>query len=551
MLLIEGGESLADIFISYARADRNKIEKLAAALEADDYSVWWDRQIVGGDEFSAEIERELNAAKAIIVGWSDAGSKSKWVKDEASIAADAGKMIAISIDGADPPIGYRQYHCIDLSKWKGAADDAVFVEVARSAKVKVTGVESPAPTTMNNVRRDRFFTDPKIWGAAVFAGLVVLAFGFFVLRSGGENGADNPVEASRSGAPAFEDNSIAVLPFADMSAAGDQEYFGDGIAEELLNVLARVEGLRVASRTSSFSFKTREASIGEIATALNVKHVLEGSIRKAGENLRITAQLIDASTDEHIWSETFDRPLTAENIFAIQDEISQAIAEELKGRFIPASAALSGRTNSTEAYDAYLRGHALIAQRTSKSINDGLAELNRAATLDPDFVLAHTALVEAYILANTYADLPSEQAIARATPHADRAMVLAPGLAESLAAYGWLLDEAQDYDGAIDYYERAIAANPNDAEIWRRLGLSNRTLDRFDKARDAFEKAYQLDPLSPIILANWSIALANQGELAASGVIARDAVRLAPDNVVLRAGLADALWYEADFAGGA
>lgn len=130
----------------------------------------------------------------------------------------------------------------------------------------------------------------------------------------------------------IDGQSIAVLPFEDFSPDKDQAYFADGIAEELLNVLAQVDGLRVASRTSAFTFKARESSISEIATALNVGHILEGSVRKSGETLRITAQLIDTNTDEHLWSETYDRPLTAENIFEIQDEISQAIVLELNGR---------------------------------------------------------------------------------------------------------------------------------------------------------------------------------------------------------------------------
>jgi len=144
--------------------------------------------------------------------------------------------------------------------------------------------------------------------------------------------------------------SIAVLPFEDFSSDKDQDYFAKGISEELLNVLARIDGLRVSSRTSSFAFKERNASTGEIAEALNVKHILEGSIRKSGATLRITAQLIKTENDEHMWSETYDRPLTAENIFAIQDEIAAAIVAELKGRLSIGETEESDRTASLEAY---------------------------------------------------------------------------------------------------------------------------------------------------------------------------------------------------------
>jgi len=176
--------------------------------------------------------------------------------------------------------------------------------------------------------------------------------------------------------------SIAVLPFEDFSQAKDQEYFANGISEELLNVLARIEGLRVASRTSAFSFQGSNADTGTISEALGVGHILEGSIRKSGNTLRITAQLIDAANDKHMWSDTYDRPLTAENLFEIQDEIALAIVSELKGQLSIDTPDVAQRTGSLEAYKLYLRARENMAKRLPATLNAAVAGFEQVIELD-------------------------------------------------------------------------------------------------------------------------------------------------------------------------
>lgn len=550
-----GRAVLADIFISYARDDREKIEKLAAALEGEGYVVWWDRRIEPGSEFSKDIERELNEAKSVIVAWSVTANQSSWVKDEASAAHEQGKLVPIRLGADRPPMGFRQYQALDFHGWKGDIAAPAFQDLARAVKAHVTGEAPAAPVVATKPSWVARLLKPA--PLAAFGALIVALIFIFLWQADRitpsfETAATQPPqdEGGESGEATSDQPSIAVLPFDDFSPAGDQEYFADGIAEELSNVLARVEGLRVTSRTSAFAFKGRDVSAGEIAEALKVRHILEGSVRKAGETLRITAQLIDGKTDEHIWSETYDRALTAENIFVIQDEISKAIVAELQGRMDLPNTDSALQTASTEAYDAYLRGRALYVQRTPDTITEGLAQLNRAVALDPDFAPAQAALAQAYLLANNYAGLTAEQAIARATPHAERALALAPDDAESLAAYGWLVEWSGDHDhfAAIDYYKRAIAANPNYAEAWRRLGRSLAALSRFDQAAGAFERAFRLDPLTPIISANWAGALQDQGELNSALAVVRDGVRLNPASVNLHGQLADLLWAGGDYA---
>ena len=343
--------------------------------------------------------------------------------------------------------------------------------------------------------------------------------------------------------------SVVVLPFDDFSQTGDQEYFADGISEELLNVLAQIDGLRVTSRTSAFAFKGRDASISDIASALGVSHVLEGSVRKAGSTLRITAQLIDARNDQHLWSQTYDRALTAENIFAVQDEISEAIVAELKGRIATPVASKVFQTESTDAYDAYLRGKALVAKRTEETVTEGIAELKRAATLDPEFAPAQSALVEAYVLASTYAGLSLEEAGVLAAPHMERALALAPAAPDSLAAKGRALSIFERNDAeAITYYKRAIAANPNSADAHRFLGLSQSNLLLLDAAQASFENAKRLDPLSPVIYANLSRVFWDKENVDAMTAVAKENLRLNPGSLFGRRMLGDALRESGDLA---
>lgn len=343
--------------------------------------------------------------------------------------------------------------------------------------------------------------------------------------------------------------SIAVLPFDDFSQAGDQGYFADGIAEEILNVLAQVDGLHVTSRTSAFAFKGKGASIVEIANALGVNHVLEGSVRKSGSILRITAQLIDARSDRHVWSHAYERAYSAENIFAVQEDISRAIALELLGRIDSSIADDALQTASTEAYDAYLRGRSRIKVRTARSIMDGIADLNRAVTLDPGFASAHAALVEAFVLAANYAGLSAEDAGAFAAPHTDRALSLAPDAPEILAMKGRALTFFDGrYNEAIGYFQRAIAANPNFASAYRFLGLAQSNLLHIDAAKTSFETARRLDPLSPVILANLFRTYWDKDDLAAMLAVGEESLRHNADNVFSRRIMGDGLRESGNYA---
>jgi TolB-like protein/Tfp pilus assembly protein PilF len=294
------------------------------------------------------------------------------------------------------------------------------------------------------------------------------------------------------------EKSIAVLAFENMSGDPEQEYFSDGISEELLNVLAQIPELTVISRSSAFSFKGQDISIPKVAEQLNVAHVLEGSVRKMGNRVRITAQLIEARSDSHVWSETYDRKL--DDIFAIQDEISAAIVGALKeklGLQVEAVPRVIAAANS-EAHEAYLRGRYLMVQRTRAGIEGAVREFNIAIAIDPDYALAHAELAIATLFSNRYSfgDLTDSEAIARATPHAERAMALDPTLAEAHAATGWLLWFQSNLEEVLTHFRQAIQINPNYAIVYNWMAILFLELGHYAEGFAAFETAVRLDPLS-------------------------------------------------------
>ncbi|MBT4523200.1 MAG: hypothetical protein HOC23_24630 [Halieaceae bacterium] len=296
-------------------------------------------------------------------------------------------------------------------------------------------------------------------------------------------------------APDINAASIAVLPFSDMSPDKDQAYFSDGISEELLNVLARIEGLHVASRTSAFSYKDSGLDIREIAGELGVAHVLEGSVRKAGNKVRITAQLIDTATDRHLWSDTYDRDLT--DIFAVQDEIATAIVEALKetmGLEVAPEISVTADTANMSAYDLYLKGWQYFLARDH--LTEAIAFLEEATRLDPKFTRAFEGLSATYSIMPFYS-LNDRDYIALANETADKALALDGNLPfmHAIKAGNIASTLGGDVGRAIAGYDRAIALAPNNATILMWRGLQYLNMGYNDRAMRDFETCVALDPL--------------------------------------------------------
>lgn len=322
--------------------------------------------------------------------------------------------------------------------------------------------------------------------------------------------------------------SIAVLAFADLSADKDQEYFADGISEELLNLLARIDGLQVAARTSSFKFKGSQADIGEIGTALGVEHVLEGSVRKAGNQVRITAQLIKTADGFHLWSESYDREL--DNIFAVQDEIAAAIVQALKLKFDLGTAA-AGRTQNTEAYDHYLRGRELARAPTRSGLLRAVEHYEKAVALDPNFAAAYAGIADAWVWLEDYGGVKSSESFPRAEQAAKRALQIDPASAEAHAAMAFVLDRYHDDSvGAREAFERTLRLNPNYVTAYNLYADTLYDLGEFERSLDNRRRAVELDPLSVFFRSRLANTLTNLGRLDEARAILDELFEEFPDN---------------------
>jgi TolB-like protein/Flp pilus assembly protein TadD len=334
-----------------------------------------------------------------------------------------------------------------------------------------------------------------------------------------------PVETRTSESGAAK--SIAVLPFVNMSDDPSNEYFSDGISEELLNVLVRVEGLRVASRTSSFSFKGKDTPIPEIANALNVEHVLEGSVRKAGNTVRVTAQLIDVKTDSHLWSETYDRKL--EDIFVIQDEISAHIVEALKVALGAGEAVRTSEqpTQNLAAYEDYLRGRHFWSRRGENNIRKAIELFERATETDPGFARAWSSLAVAHITLPAYSVTESlELHYALARRFAEQALSLDATLADAHAALGDMARVENSWIEAESHYRQAIQLEPNNSTgyLWYAEHLS--AAGHFRESLINALKALELDPFNAGANAVAADASALNGDRANAEKYARAAIDL-------------------------
>jgi TolB-like protein/tetratricopeptide (TPR) repeat protein len=324
----------------------------------------------------------------------------------------------------------------------------------------------------------------------IIAGLVV-AVGFLLW---------DRTTAPPSGSPVAKGAiSIAVLPFTDMSAAQDQEYFGDGIAEEILNTLVRVEALSVSSRTSAFAFKGSNLSLPEIAGSLGVTHVVEGSVRSAGNQIRVTAQLIEVASDRHLWSESYDRKL--DDIFAIQDDISGAISRALQVELIgtPGSEAQKHPTSNIEAYRLYLQGHHLMLQRGTQNLEAAAERLRQAVDLDPRFALAWADLGASLALYPSYTiNADAELYAERGELAASRAIALAPDLAQAWAVKAIVASNRHRGLEALAAIERAVELDPYNETGWLWWGVILGTRGYLTEAKQKLEEAKRLAPTTGI-----------------------------------------------------
>jgi TolB-like protein/Tfp pilus assembly protein PilF len=350
-------------------------------------------------------------------------------------------------------------------------------------------------------------------------------------------------EPGTTGPESVEDRSVAVLPFVDMSEAGDQEYFADGISEELLNLLAKVPQLRVIARTSSFSFKGKEVDIAEIAQKLNVANVLEGSVRKSGDTLRITAQLIRASDSSHVWSETYDRKLT--DVFAVQDEIAAAVVEQLKVTLL--GDAPKARATDPEAYRLYLQARQISRQASPAAYEQAIALFKQALAIDPSYAPAWADLAIAYFGQMDLGQISMDQGLALGHAALGKALEYDPSYALAyayMASFEGIIE--RDYAAAAGHLEQALALDPANVEI---IGIASgiaRRLGRLELAIELAEYNVARDPLSVDGYAGLGLAYRYTGQLDKSIEAYRKLLSIAPDAGWEHTALGDVLLQNGD-----
>ena len=393
----------------------------------------------------------------------------------------------------------------------------------------------------------------KLLGADAIATIAGRGYRFtLTLDQQGLSGAPDPHDKP----PVLFDEatpSIAVLPFVNMSRDEENEYFADGVAEELLNVLSKIKGLRVASRTSAFSFKGTQVDIPTVAKKLNVGAILEGSVRKAGDRVRITAQLVHVATDSHLWSQTYDR--TLEDIFAIQDDIAQSVVKELRSTLLGEGAdkeaiaavasAVKGRSTNPEAHRLFLQARHLMERLTREDTAKGIGYLKEALALEPEFALAWAELGRAYRAAAEMGWASPAEGFGRAREPVARALALEPDLAEGHAGMGYLqLMYDWDWGGAQASYRRALELAPGNALVLHHAGLLAECMGRFEEAITLHRRAVEQNPLSAEAYFRLGYALFIADRLAEAVAAFRKASELVPQRNVTPALLSIALFLQ-------
>jgi len=449
---------MADVFISYAHTTSKQAQAAAAALRTAGYSVWLDDDLAVHREFTSAIEEQLAAAKAALVIWSADAARSAWVLSEANRAREDRKLVQLVIDKTRLPMPFDQVQCADFSGWMGEGDHPNWRKVVASI-AELAGKTETAPQP-----------------AASFPAAAPLAL------------PDKP--------------SIAVLPFANLSNDPEQEYFAEGMVEEIVQALTRFKDLFVIGSGSTFAFKSRSVSPQEAARILGVRYVLEGSVRKAGNRVRITASLTDATAGAQIWTNRFED--TLDDVFALQDRVALATAGAIEPTVSAAEMARAVRrpTGDLGSYDLYLRGIAALRDQTKEGWSQAQACFERAVRLDPEYGVAWSMLSAAHLVALQFGwSGPDDAALhVELARHARREALRTAADNEfvlSTAALG-LMDVDMDLEGAVDLVERAIAMNPGSAAVWMYSGMVRLRTGEIDLAAEHYERATRLDPIGRV-----------------------------------------------------
>jgi TolB-like protein/lipoprotein NlpI len=496
------------VFLSYASQDAAPAQKIFEALRAAGIEVFLDQsELHGGDAWDQKIRHEIQDCALFIPIISrhtqerlEGYFRHEWklaVERIHHMAEQKPFLVPVVIDGTGDQEAFvpEAFRTVQWSRLPGGETPATFIERTKhllSPKLTPMSAVSGAKAATREVSATRR-SKAVLLAIVAFAGFAALAYlfaGKFWISN-----HQTPAPAGFNPPP----HSIAVLPFVNLSGDKEQEYFSDGLTEELLNSLAQINELQVAARTSAFSFKGQDNDIGTIARKLNVGTVLEGSVRRSEHTIRITAQLINAVTGFHLWSKTYDQDLG--DVLKLQTEIATSVASALKVTLLGDIAAKIelGGTGNAAAFDAYLRAvKAVSSRRDAKDLPAAIAAYTEAIRLDPHYALSFAGRSIAFTSTANEAETPAanREGHDKAQADARQALILAPDLAQGHLALGAVAEDTLDFRQANDEYERALALAPGNAQVLRRSGLFAAYMGHFDAGIAAARRAVVLDPLA-------------------------------------------------------
>lgn len=498
---------MADIFLSYSSEDFERVKALAASLETSGLTVWWDRNLPGGVRYSEVIEDEIAAAKKVLVVWTTNSVKSQWVADEADIGRNQNKLIPVMLDDVTQPLGFRQIQSIDFSHWSGQSTDTPFTQLLASIRdLAPPGTAPGTPEAVPLVKRPAFVATASV-AIVILMALAALQFLPFTTLSKSDNQESQATSLAERN---FDGRStIAVLPFANLSGDPEQEYFSDGITEDLIVSLHSYRTFPIIARTSTFSYKGTTQNIPTISAELGADYLITGSVRRSDDQVRISVQLHDAK-GHTLWANRYDIQWT--DTYAVQDEIVASVVSEIAPKLLVEETDISRhkRPEDMKAWDYYLRARSLTTASIGfMDINGGAVTLEnnerarelltKAIDLEPDFAAAHALMmhVDGAYTGQLGAYVSQEfidAAIVRSLESAKIARRLNPFDAYACSCQALTLQLIGRSEEALTIQEEALRELPTNSVIHAAMGKILESNGRFDRALKEMATAKRLSP---------------------------------------------------------